>query len=322
MNGDNADFWKDNTSVYFTSFWGWSPATWATVGWTGGRGSTRRSNLLRELTDPFIAVCYVTSNKGYIDPGLKGKIAGFYLVSHEVGDRDAYTHPFHHTVEIEKWRHSLKALRAFTYLPEYRLSVIDFDPSILTRARSVAAMGEVIVDPAQIERLRNTPWTEVEVFEPKDTGTEGMPTSGDRHGMVRAGTASAEGYVVANGSLYLPRELYVLYLDGNTDAFLGKSAGGRMIVKIGLAASPELRRQSFQKAMPEGAYWWRIERTTVGEGFDRYPNYASAEKGEYAMKRHLAKHAVWLGGEFYLTTRDVLDVAWQQGCSAAQNALQ
>ena len=87
------DIWDRGYSVLFTSFWNWTPETWGTVGWTGVRGLTRRSNLLAQLTDPFITVCYITSNQTYIDRALKGKIAGFYLVSHESGDRDEFTHP-------------------------------------------------------------------------------------------------------------------------------------------------------------------------------------------------------------------------------------
>lgn len=138
MTNDSAEFWTSNTSVLFTSLWGWSPETWGTIGWTGDRGHTRRANLLKTLSDPFITACYVTSNKSYADPELKGKLAGFYLVSHELGDRDEFSHPIHHSRNPDKWRHSLRAIRAFSYLPEYRLPVLKFDPTISDRARSVA----------------------------------------------------------------------------------------------------------------------------------------------------------------------------------------
>ena len=150
--------WTDEISVFFTSFWGWAPETWGTVGFSGGRGQTRRAKLLRQLSDPFICVAYVTSNKSYIDPALKGMIAGFYLVSHEMGERDEFTHPIHHSDNPGKWRHSLRALRAFSYLPEHRLSAGDLDPEILRRARSISAMGEIITDPSIIRRRRDTPW--------------------------------------------------------------------------------------------------------------------------------------------------------------------
>lgn len=117
MSTHPADFWTDDTSVFFSSFWGWSPETWGGIGWTGGQGLTHRTKLLRELTDPFIAVIYVTKSA---DAGEQnGRIVGFYLMSHETGHRNDFTHPHHHDLAPEKWGHSLRALRAFSYLPEY-----------------------------------------------------------------------------------------------------------------------------------------------------------------------------------------------------------
>lgn len=202
MSESKIDFWTDNTSVLFTSFWGWSPETWSTVGWSGPRGLTRRSNLLEQLSDPFITVCYVTSNKTFIDPALKGKIAGFYLVSHQEGHRDEFTHPRHHERDKGKWQHSLKAVRAFSYLPEHRLSVTELDPTMLARALSIAAMGEVLTDARQIALLRETPWTEVEIYTPPFDFNGRAPVDYAEHGMVRAGPASTEGYVVTNGSQF------------------------------------------------------------------------------------------------------------------------
>ncbi len=319
MTEDGADFWTDETSVLFTSFWGWTPETWGTVGWSGDRGLTRRANLLKELTDPFITVCYVTSNKSFIDPALKGMIAGFYLVSHQAGDRDAFTHPIHHGRSPEKWRHSLRAMRAFSYFPEHRLSVSEFDPALLARARSVSAMGEILTDPGQIELLRETPWVEVEVYTPGAQGTdpeEAFP----RQGKVRAGPASQDGYVVSGGARLLQRELYVLHLTGDTDAYLGKSADGRSIYKIGLSVSPDMRRQAFQKSMPHGAFNWRIDRTSAGSGFGSCFSFDAAVAGEDAIKECLVESADWLGGEFYLATVAEIDEAWQAGHAAAHSS--
>lgn len=314
------NIWDRGYSVFFTSFWGWSPETWGTVGFSNDRGRTRRDNLMRQLTDPFITVCYVTSNQTYTDPALKGMIAGFYLVTHEAGDRDEFTHPIHFDRSPEKWRHSLRAVRAFSYLPETRLNVREFDPTVIDRARTVAAMGEIITDPTKIALLKRTPWTEVEVF--TSTGDHLDANDEDAfpsRGMVPAGPASGGGYVVQNGTQFLPRELYVLRLVGDIDAYLGRSAQGSAIVKVGLSASPDLRRQSFQKAMPRGAFYWQIERTTRAHGLSPYASHAVAVKGEDAMKRYLAAHAEWLGGEFYLATEETIEAAWQAGCDAAQN---
>ena len=312
------DIWGQAYSVLFTSFWGWSPEDWGTVGWSGDLGFPRRRNLLAELTDPFITVCYVTSNKSDIDPDLKGKVAGFYLVSHQTGDRDEFTHPIRHRLEPDKWRHSLKALRAFSYLPEYRLSVSELDAGLLSRARSVSAMGEILTVSQQIELLRKTPFIEVDVYA-STGGADAKPNdAASLKGMVRAGPASNDGYVVSDGTQWLPRELYILRLNGDIGAFLGKPADGQAIIKVGLSASPEMRRQSIQKAMPRGAFEWQIDRTTTSTGRKRYPGHAVAVKGENAMKRHLAAHADWLGGEFYLASKADIESAWDLGCQAAE----
>lgn len=133
-------------------------------------------------------------------------IAGFYLVSHEMGDRDEFTHPIHHNRDVDKWRYSLRALRAFSYLPEYRLNVREFDPLVLKNARSISAMGEIISDPKKIGLLRDTPWVDVDVYTPNiNEPLTGTGAGGS--GKVRAGPASKSGYEVTGGAYYLPREL-------------------------------------------------------------------------------------------------------------------
>lgn len=309
------EIWNQGYSVLFTSFWGWTPGEWGTVGWTGDSGLTRRTNLLKELSDPFITVCYVTGNKTYIDAGLKGMIAGFYLVSHETGDRDEFTHHTHHGRNPDKWRHSLRAIRAFTYLPEYRISAKDFDPTIMRRARTIAAMGTIIDDTDQIGHLRSIPFEEVDVYTPTKLRFQSNVGS-DSRGKVRAGPASAGGYEVPGGSLHLKRELYVLRLDGDTDAYLGRDAEGRFIYKVGLSASPDMRRQSFQKAMPRGAFVWTVARTNTIAGIDKCPSFKAAVAGEDAMKAYLSQKAEWLGGEFYLAYPSDIDEAWKRGHDA------
>jgi hypothetical protein len=310
MTANEIGFWTDDTSVLFTSFWGWTPETWGTVGWSGERGKTRRTNLLKGLTDPFITVCYVTSNKTYIDPKLKGMIAGFMLVPHQTGDRDEFTHPIHHARDPDRWRHSLRAARAFSYLPEYRLRAQDVFPELSRTARHVSAMGEVIADIATINLLRQTPWVEVPVYSTSAMGVSDASEEGATGGAVRAGPDNEGGYSVPTRFGKLPRDLYVLKLEGNTDAYLGRSAEGRAIYKIGLSASPDMRRQSFQKSMPRGAFQWATVRTSSGSGFSAFYSFDAAVAGENTIKQKLAKCAEWLGGEFYLAKEDDIEIAW------------
>lgn len=314
---DTIEIWTDATSVLFTSFWGWSPESWGTVGWSGDRGFTRRANLMKELSDPFICVCYVTSNRTEIDPDLKGMIGGFYLISHEMGDRDDFIHPIHHELEPTKWRHSLRAIRAFSYLPEYRPRAVDVFPELSRTARHVSAMGEIITDPAKVDALRSIPWVEVPVYKKGASSDDALPSPLASQGMVPPGPASNGGYIVPDGTQHLPRELYILRLTGDTAAFLGRFIEGASIIKIGLSVSPDLRRKSLQKAMPRGTFRWQLVRTTRMDGDTPYSGFDAAVTGEDAMKRHLARHAEWLGGEFYLASDADIDAAWDIGRSAA-----
>jgi hypothetical protein len=319
MNEAALDFWTDQTSVLLTSYWGWDPETWGTVGFTQ---EGRRNTLLRQLSDPFITVAYVTSNRNFIDPDLKGMVAGFYLITHETGDRDEFTHPIHYEVSPQKWRHSFRAIRAFNYLPEYRINIRDFDATLIEqgRARSVSANGEIVTDHDKIEMLKSIPCVEIEVFSPIRGLYTANGSTWPSMGMVRAGPASSDGYIVAAGVADLPRELYVLQLSGNTDAFLGRDAGGRSIFKIGLSVSPDMRRQSIQKSMPYGAFKWKVHRTTRRDKDQPYASHRISVAGEDAMKTFLARNAEWLGGEFYLAADEMIDQAWSEGRIAAKAA--
>lgn len=316
MSNQPAAFWTDDTSVFFTSFWGWSPGTWGCVGWTGEQGLSRRTNLLPDLTDPFIAVIYVT--KSTDDEELAGKIVGFYLMSHEKGHRNELTHPSHHTLAPEKWEHSVRALRAFTYVPEHRILAEDFDPGLARRARPVTKWGEVLTDSRQIARLRETPWVEVPVYAPKGQATAPEEELAPTSGFNRAGPANQNGYVVSSSAQALKRQLYILLLEGSTDDYLGQAAKGKRIYKIGLSASPEIRRQTLQSGMPKGAFIWMTYRTSGNDGMLAALSFDAAVAGENAMKKHLAANAEWLTGEFYLASEKEIEAAWRLGCDTAR----
>jgi hypothetical protein len=317
MTDTGTDFWTDDTSVLFTSFWGWRPDEWATVGWSKARGRTYRDNLLKRLTDPFIAVVYVTRDPDGYDLDLVGKVAGFYLMSHEKGHRDDFTHPVHHGRYTEKWEHSLRALRAFAYISDPLPIAKQIEPALSTgAARSIAGWGKILEDTKQINTLRRTPWREVAMYRPGipiETRDDVLSTDA----MVPAGPITTQPYTVSPSVDLMFRRLYVLRLHGDTDAYLGKSAAGRHIYKIGLSASPDDRRRTLQKGMPRGAFIWKTERVSPVDG--TYPAVA-AVAGEDAMKRYLAgvggrdRH---LGGEFYLASNAEIHEAWISGIAQA-----
>lgn len=318
MTNTGADFWTEDTSVLFTSFWGWGPDTWATVGWSQDRGRTYRDNVLTKLSDPFITVVYVTRDPDGYDLDLVGTVAGFYLMSHEKGHRDAFTHPIHHGRYPEKWEHSLRALRAFSYVCDPPLIAKEIEPSISTgSAQAIASWGKILDDADQIRLLRDTPWREVGIYHP------GVPIEAredvlNSSGMVPAGPISMQPYAVSPSVDLLHRRLYVLRLHGDIGAYLGRPARDRHIYKIGLSVSPDDRRRSLQKGMPRGTFIWKTDRTSPAK-----PAYLAeaAAAGEFAIKKHLAGVVGikgHLGGEFYLATKAQIDEAWEKGVTAAE----
>ena len=152
--------------------------------------------------------------------------------------------------------------------------------------------------------MKHIPATESHVNQPTRNSDPQSQTA--KNGFAQAGPENNSTVAVA-GKRKLDRQLYVLRLDGNKGAFFGD----RSIYKIGLWASPELQKQQVQKSLPPGAYQWSIERTT-GDSKEAYGDLPTAVNGEYAMKHYLEKHAVWLGGEFYLATNDEINLAWKK----------
>lgn len=305
-----------------TSFWGWTPESWGCVGFTE---AGRRDTIISESTDPFIMVVYVTKNAGEPrgDIDYRGYVAGFYELTHEMVDRDEYTDKQHHSTEPHKWRHSLRASRAFEIIPEDRPHITEFEPSIYKeyRAQAVATHSSVLSNNA-FKKLKTYSYREVPVYRSDDYRSSGVISPSSKR-------ANSKGYVLGvnvNGSgYYVPperdgeKELYILCLKGNADAFLGEPAGGRRIYKVGLSISPMTRVKFFNRAMPDGQFSWEIDRSTIRDGDERYPNFMAAETGEMAMKKFLSKNSKHLGGEFYLATEEVIAKVWVIGRDAARD---
>jgi hypothetical protein len=313
-----ADIWKQGYSVYWSSFWDWTPETWGTVGFTQ---SGRRDTIIRETTQPFIFVIYITQNAKVDDKTLPGSVAGFYLVTHEKGHRDAFTHPSYHRENAEKWQFSLKAIRAFSFLPEYRPEAWDLDPTLKKRALAVANAGEVPSDDV-ISALKRIPYVEVPVYggwpvaRPDFIAPDAMRES-QKTG-VRGGTVNRSGYTVPGEPPDTPKELYALRLDGDVSAFLPDGAPpGTEIFKIGLSMSPTSRMVSFNAALPGERFQWVIHRTTRQDGHEAYPSFEAALAGEDEMKRVLGEPGGWMGGEFYSADPETLERAWARGRHAA-----
>lgn len=310
------DIWHGRT-VYIKGFWGWSPETWASIGFR----DNYRDTLISKTSDPFIMVIYVTIHSGENEE-LLGKIVGFYLVSHEKGHRDGFTAPKHHQRHPGKWPHAIRAIRAFSFLPEYYLDVYDFDPAIKRAAVPTAERGRALSD-EQVNLLKTIPYIEVPIWGGHNVvdRTIHVPPAAKAKIKVRGGPVNRSGYVVAGEPIDTPKELYSLILKGETSVFLGDAVSKFQIYKIGLSLSPKIRLSAFQEALPrtlpEGKIGWDLHRSTRLDGHEPYLSFDIALKGEEAMKDYLGTHGVWLGGEFYAATKEIFEEAWKVGRAAA-----
>jgi hypothetical protein len=312
------DIWQGKT-VYIKGFWGWAPETWAAIGFTGNY----RDTLISKTTNAFIMAIYITKNSG-AEKDMLGKIVGFYLVSHEKGHRNDFTAPEHHQRFPEKWQNSIKAVRAFSFLPEYYPSVYDFDPEIYRAATPTAYWGKELTA-EQIDQLKVIPYVEVPIFGGHNIIDETIHVPNSAKNQVRGGPVNRSGYYVEGEPVDTEKELYSLILSGDTKAFLGEKASELQIYKIGLSISPKTRLSSFQKTLPEslpqGNIGWVLHRSTRLDEHAPYPNFEAAIAGEKVMKNYLGKHGEWLGGEFYAATKEHFETAWKLGREAALNYL-
>lgn len=134
----------------------------------------------------------------------------------------------------------------------------------------------------------------------------------------RAGPVSQAPYIVTEAEG--PKHVYILQLLGDTDAFLGAPADGCIIVKAGFSWSPETRRDDHNRALPQCAFRWEVLHSGPLSGLSPYPSSDHAKAGERAMQNVLVREPGCrsLGGEFFLASREAIEIAWTVGNKAAK----
>lgn len=314
---DISEYWDDGeTSVHLSPFWKWTPEKWGGIGWTY---ETEGRKTLKDLSDPFLCVCYSVKSQASVEPKHRapreerGYILGFVLANKEEGDRDDFTHPSVYDSAPDKWRFSVRVLKAYRYIPEHWLNAYEFFSS--KEGRSVARRGKDITGHPSLSKLQELDYYETEVYSNPTKFPQPLPppSPSTPAGMVRGGPIRGTGYEVSGDLENRPCDLYILRLAGDASAFLGYPARGSSIYKIGFSYSPRTRLSAFRKAMPEGAFEWKMYCSTRKDKHALYKNPHIAQVGEYAMKKYLAENAKHLSGEFYLATRIHIDKAWEIG---------
>lgn len=306
--------------VWLTSYYGFAPEEWGFLGFTLERW---RKRFLRESRPGALVVIYGAMGS---KPEEQGRVLGIQQQSHVIGAKWDFLSSARigeerdDPVRAEKWAYAVKVHRAWRIPAEAQPTVQALFPDTYTsgRAQVIGAQG-MRVTPAEAKSLLKLPLIEVEVchgpeieaFIPGPAAAVLAPT--------RAGPVSQSPYVVREAEG--PKHLYVLELTGNANHFLGKAAGDKLIVKVGMSSSPSTRCDAHNKALPKGAFRWEVRSSTFKDGRGTYPSSRPALAGEKAMKTFLHLEATSLDGEFFLADPETLARAWEIALSTADAAM-
>ena len=306
----------DQPNVWLTSLDGFGPEEWGLLGFTLER---MRVHFIKN-SQPGALVVIFGSPKAEV--AMRRKIIGLQSCSHTEGhatefmSAKAWNEKEANPATKGRWNYAVKATRAWRVTPETRMPVDEFAPITYEpkRGRFLGSQG-MRVKHSEATRLLTMDLVESSVFgEPPLAGAVPGPAV-EILRPSKPGPVSQISFVTRESEG--PKHLYVLDLVGDASRFLGYAADDRVIVKVGFSRSPETRRDDHNRALPQGAYVWRVNRSTFHEGDVAYPTSGHALAGERAMKDFLEQAARSLGGEFFLGTRDVIDEAWERGKAAA-----
>jgi hypothetical protein len=309
------DFW-------LTSFWGFDPEIWGYLGFAND--AKRRYFLQRSRKGTLVAI-YVTKSKGV--EAMRGKVVGILEVSGKTGDAEEFTSADHWAEKENdperrgKWLSGVEVTRAWRVAREDWAEVDELLPNTYTkeRAEHIGAQG-IQVSPEDVQRLLSLTVYEVPVYGQTGRVDGTIRPLEDALKPSNAVQPAKEPYWV--GETDGPKHLYILKLEGDVAAYLGKPRSdveGRMIVKVGFSRSPLSRCDQIQSAYPAGAFRWQVFKPNP---IPAVPPYSCAEvaiAGEDAMKAKLVDvQAKSLGREFFLADANSLQQAWGAGVAAAE----
>ena len=299
---------RDTPNVWLTSFHGWSPETWGCVGFTV---EGQRDKFL-DATEPGALIVIYGTTDSRTPKDERSRVLGIYQTNHETGHSHDFLDPMQierlkRTGEDEKWRDAVNCIRAWTIDAENRPYVQDaFPEAVASGAYLHIGSQGVRLSKADAANLLDLSVTEAKVY----GGRQILDARPQTLRPSKAGPNQAKDYSVAvepDG----PKSIYILELQGNAANFLGigeNELKGHRIVKVGYSRSPVSRCNSFNAALPVGAYRWDILKVSTEE-FD-VPNGRIAKLCEDELKNILFNYGESLDHEFFRAHPDDIDNAW------------
>ena len=304
---DPPNVWLTSAYVLFLGNWGFTE-------------KRMRASFIRKNKPGVLVVIYGASRSA---PQHRGKIIGLQQQSHTIGharefmSETAWNEKKSNPRNRDRWNYTVKTCRAWMFPPESTISLQDFAPITYTpnRSQAIGAWG-MKLRASEARRILHLDLVEEQVFGGPTIEFSTPAAARDVLTPSRPGPVSQSPYVVQQAEG--PKHLYILKLNGDEDAFLGRSVSGRWIIKVGFYRSPATRCEDHNRALPIGAFKWTVYKSTFEDGRGAYPTSGNAKAGEQTMKDTLAKTGKTLGGEFFLAGRAEIESAWQRAVEDAE----
>lgn len=303
-------------NIWLTSFYGFSPSNW---GYLGFSTDSQRKSFIRRSEPGALIVIYGT---GSASADELGKVIGILQCSHRVNHAQAFMSPVewvNKQADAERkgrWELGVKAVRAWKIAPENRPRIAEFANQTYSagRAQAIGSQGMPLTSNEAL-KLLDLDLQEVSVFGEIPVDDAAFALGSDLFQPSNAGPVSQRPFMVKESEG--PKSLYVLKMEGDMTAFLGRDVGSKLVIKVGMSVSPETRCSNHNGALPEGAFSWKILRSNALDTIELFPNSRSAIHGENEMKKILAQVGSSLGGEFFLAEESDIKTAWEAGIAMA-----
>ncbi|QDL91079.1 GIY-YIG nuclease family protein [Paroceanicella profunda] len=310
---------SDPPNVWLTSFYGFKPEEW---GFLGFADESRRQGFINGSKPGVLVVIY---GAGEASKDELYKVIGVQQCSHKIGNAEQFMFPPAWDAKEKdphragRWNYGVKATRAWRVTPETRMNVLDFAPEA-TKSKAWQHIGSrgVPLSQAEAANILKLDLQEVDVYGQNPIIGSLAGTAQEILAPSKAGPVSQNSFVTRESEG--PKHLYILALQGDTDAFLGRPANGQIIVKAGFSKSPQTRCADHNKAIPKCAFRWEVLHSGPKYGINPYPSSDHAKSGERAMQKILCQKpkGCSLGGEFFLAESGLVQEAWDKGNHAAK----
>lgn len=296
-----------SSSVWLTSFWGFSPEEEGVVGFTEKADRSRFMSLIDERQ----LVCIYGASSPETAPRLRNQLLG--LLEVERTPIDSFTKMSEAAKESSvklgrdrKWRYAVPARRAWRTTHGLNVSQIfheSYDPK---NGRNISKFGKFLVPREARWLLERVPFTEVQVYgEPKLILNENIkpifmseilkPSKGI------FGSFGERSFVVEDK----PHVLYLVQLSIGTDLVAGRQVPYRCgLFKIGISNNTDVRIKTINLSFPEGSkIKWELKRTA------KFSSREPAAKAESDFKSLSISDygATSLGREFFIMDKTKVD---------------